>query len=171
MRRLTHDQNGGVFVEAAIIVPMILILVMGAVDFLFAFYQWNIAAKAVEVGARIAAVSNPVATNLSDLSTDPSLGTPFTSYSNPFAVTCDGSTSTCSCSGTCTGWTAGYDPIAMNRIVFGRDGNNSCGDSTDYYYTGMCDVFWRIGSANVVVTYTNTGLTFFVGRSMPVPTI
>ena len=86
------------------------------------------------------------------------------------------STNTCSCSGTCTGWAAGYDSNAMNRIVFGRDGNNSCGDSTDYYYTGMCDVFWRVGPTNVVVTYTGSpaaagGLNTFVGRPTPIATI
>ena len=41
-------------------IPIIFLFLLGAIDFLFAFYQWNAAAKAVQVGARIAAVSTPV---------------------------------------------------------------------------------------------------------------
>ena len=40
------------------------VFVLGSVDFLMAMYQWNAAAKAVQIGARIAAVSDPVAGEL-----------------------------------------------------------------------------------------------------------
>ena len=40
------------------------IFVLGSVDFLMAMYQWNAAAKAVQIGARIAAVSDPVASDV-----------------------------------------------------------------------------------------------------------
>ena len=62
--RFAQDQNGGVLVEVTIMLTVVLLIVIGVVDFLFAFYQWNAAAKAVEVGARIAAVSDPVAVGL-----------------------------------------------------------------------------------------------------------
>jgi Flp pilus assembly protein TadG len=66
--RFARDNNGAVLVEATIM--MTIMFVLGSVDFLFAFYQWNAAAKAVQVGARIAAVSDPVATGLNGLSAD-----------------------------------------------------------------------------------------------------
>ena len=88
-------------------------------DFLFLFYQWNVAAKAVEIGARIAAVSDPVATNLD--------ASQYQYYS--ISVTRDRSASdhvygdvrwrhkhaARARRGTCTGWAAGYNPNAMNQ--------------------------------------------------------
>src|SRR5258708_25915492 len=62
--RFARDNNGGVLVEATLMMSIMFMFVLGSVDFLFAFYQWNAAAKAVQVGARIAAVSDPVATGL-----------------------------------------------------------------------------------------------------------
>ena len=61
------DETGAVFAEFAILLPIVVTIVCGSVDFLYAFYQWNAAAKAVEVGARIAAVSDPVASGLNNL--------------------------------------------------------------------------------------------------------
>ncbi len=66
--RFARDNNGGVLVEATIMMSILFMFVLGSVDFLFAFYQWNAAAKAVQVGARIAAVSDPVAIGLNGLS-------------------------------------------------------------------------------------------------------
>src|SRR5258708_19572381 len=66
--RFGRDHNGGVLVEATIMMSILFMFVLGSVDFLFAFYQWNAAAKAVQVGARIAAVSDPVAIGLNGLS-------------------------------------------------------------------------------------------------------
>jgi Flp pilus assembly protein TadG len=171
LTRFAHDQNGSVLVEVTILIPIIFILILGAVDFLFVFYEWNAAAKAVETGARIAALIDPVATNLDNLSTNPSLG----NFGDPlpsgatYTVRCDGSTSTCTCTGACIGWAAGYDQTAMNWIVFGRGQTNGCGDAASNYFAGMCDIFGRIAPANVVVTYTQSGLGF-VGRR-PVPTV
>ena len=44
----------------------------------------------------------------------------------------------------------------MNAIVFGR-GSASCSDATSFYYAGMCDIFPRIGPANVVVVNIDVG--------------
>ena len=66
--RFSRDINGSVLVEVSVMLPIIIFFVLGSIDFLFAFYEWNAATKAVQVGARIAAVSNPVVTNLNGLS-------------------------------------------------------------------------------------------------------
>ena len=55
-------------VEVTIMLSIPLVLVFGAIDFLLLFYQWNAAAKAVQIGARLAAVSDPVASGLNRLS-------------------------------------------------------------------------------------------------------
>src|SRR4051794_35324334 len=114
MNHVTRDESGGVLVEVTVMIPILFIFVLGSVDFLFAFYQWNAAAKAVEMGARIAAVSTPVATGLNGVSAIAG------SFASPppampyFRVTCSG-TGTCSCTGVCTG-VAGYNAAAMNAI-------------------------------------------------------
>ena len=59
--RFTRDNTGGVLVEATIMITIMFVFVLGSIDFLFALYQWNAATKAVQVGVRIAAVSDPVA--------------------------------------------------------------------------------------------------------------
>src|SRR6266550_6433175 len=91
--RFTRDSEGGVLVEATIMITMMFVFVFGAVDFLFAFYQWNAATKAVQLGARLAAVSSPVADGLSNLSTavlggSVQPGDPMPA--NAFTVTCTG---------------------------------------------------------------------------------
>jgi hypothetical protein len=150
------------------------VLVLGSVDFLFAFYQWNAAAKAVQVGARIAAVSDPVATGLSGLSAAVvSAALRPGSAMPPFTVTCDGLTATCTCDGACTG-VSGYNPTAMDTIVYGR-GSIACGDATSSYTAGMCDIFDRITPANVRIIYTQpaapAGLGYAGRPAGPVPTI
>ena len=116
-----RDQHGAVMVEVTIMLSITLILVFGAIDFLLLFYQWNAAAKAVQIGARLAAVSDPVASGLNRISqavvgasVAPGAGMP------NFVVTCDGRTATCTCNGNACRGIKGYDGAAMNTIVFGR---------------------------------------------------
>jgi hypothetical protein len=172
MIRLASDRSGAVIVEVAVMMTIMLVFILGSIDFLFAFYQWNAAAKAVQVGTRIAATSDPVALGLKGLSTAVAgtlapLGAPMPDFS----VTCDGSTSSCTCNipQACPSGGA-YDARAMNTIVFGR-GSSSCSDATSSYDAGMCDIFPRITPANVVITYTQTGLGFVGRPGGPAPTI
>jgi hypothetical protein len=171
MTPLARSDDGAVLVEVTVMLAIMLVLVLGSIDFLFAFYQWNAAAKAVAVGVRIAAVSDPVASGLRELSLavvgpDRLPGAPMPA----FTVVCDGAQATCACTvGTCPGVGA-YDAAAMNTIVYGR-GSSACDDAKSFYYAGMCDVFSRITPANVVVTYTQTGLGFAGRPGGPVPTI
>jgi Flp pilus assembly protein TadG len=167
---LLRDQRGAVLVEATVMMTIMFVFILGSIDFLFAFYQWNAAAKAVQIGARIAAVSDPVAAGLNNLSqvvvgayVAPGAGMP------AFEVTCNGATASCRCTGACAG-VGDYNAPAMNTIVFGR-GSASCSDATNFYNAGMCDVFSRITPANVVISYTQTGLGYAGRPGGPVPTI
>jgi hypothetical protein len=174
-RNLTLDKRGSVLVEAALMLTFMIFFVLGSIDFLFAFYEWNAATKAVQVGARIAAVSSPVASNLNvftaalvSASLRPGSAMP------SFTVTCDGGTAKCSCEGTCLGGVIVFDAVAMNTIVYGR-GSTACGDATSAYTAGMCDIFNRITPANVQIEYRQpaapAGLGYVGRPGGPVPTI
>jgi len=172
--RFIRDANGGVLVEATIMITIMFVFVLGSIDFLFALYQWNAATKAVQVGARIAAVSDPVANGLTSLSARVISASLRPASAMPrFTITCDGSTATCNCEGACIG-VSGYNAAAMQTIVFGR-GSKTCGDATSSYSAGMCDIFDRITPANVRIVYTQpaapAGLGYAGRPGGPVPTI
>src|SRR5882757_11584893 len=114
MTRLWHDTTGAVLVEVTVVMVLILVFILGSIDFLFAFYQWNTASKAVQIGARIAAVSDPVAIGLNGLSAAvvTSAVPPGASMPN-FTVRCERKTEACSCIGACVGVGA-YNRVAMN---------------------------------------------------------
>jgi Flp pilus assembly protein TadG len=171
-RKLIRDLTGGILVEAAVMIPILFVFVLGSIDFLFAFYQWNSATKAAQLGARLAAVSDPVDAGLNGLSTavlssSVQPGDPMPA--NAFAITCNGS------SGNCSGTGAGtYSALAMNKIVFGRSSTGattSCPTITTGYNRGMCHMFSRVMPANVNVTYEQTGLGYAGRPGGPLPTI
>jgi hypothetical protein len=167
-----RDENGAVLVEVTVMMTIMFVFLLGSIDFLFALYQWNAATKAVQIGARLAAVSDPVAAGLNSLSRAVvSTSVPPGSAMPHFMITCDGATASCTCNtvGACPGL-GGYDQAAMNTVVFGR-GSSSCFDATSYYDTGMCDIFARIRPENVVIAYAQTGLGYAGRPGGPVPTI
>ena len=174
IRRLWRDQTGGAFVEAAVLIPILFVFLLGSVDFLYAFYQWTAATKAMEVGARLAAVSDPVATGLTgatNVATNAAapIGSAQVGDAMPdFQITCASSACTCT-RGTCTGM-GSYSAAAMSTIIFGR-GSTKCNDATSYYHAGMCDIFPRITAANVKIVYDQTGLGYAGRKAGPVPTI
>jgi len=166
-----RDQQGSVMVEVTIMLSITLILVFGAIDFLLLFYQWNAAAKAVQIGARLAAVSDPVPSGLNRLSQAVvSASVPPGAAMPNFVVTCDGRTATCTCNGNACRGMKGYDGAAMNTIIFGR-GSSSCSDAKSADVVGMCDIFPRITPANVKIVYAQTGLGYAGRPGGPMPTI
>ncbi len=169
MRRLWRDEAGGALVEATVLIPILLVFLLGSVDFLYAFYQWTAATKAMEVGARLAAVSDPVATGLNTIPTQVLSSTVAVGDTMPdFQVTCASAACTCT-RGSCPGM-GSYSAAAMNTILFGR-GSTSCFDAASYYTAGMCDIFPRIAAANVRIVYDQTGLGYAGRGAGPVPTI
>jgi Flp pilus assembly protein TadG len=167
--RFWRDEAGGPLLEAAIVVPVFLLFAFGSVDFLYGYYQWTAATKAVEVGARLAAVSDPVASGLNTVPANAVSATVLVGDQMPdFEVTC--ASASCSCTrGTCTGYGT-YSAAAMNTLVFGR-GSAACNDATTYYNAGMCDILTQITAANVKVVYSQTGLGFAGRAAGPVPSV
>jgi Flp pilus assembly pilin Flp len=172
LNHFLRDQRGAVMVEVTIMLSLTLVLVLGAIDFLLLFYQWNAAAKAVQMGARLAAVSDPVASGLNGLShAVVSASVPPGAAMPKFIVTCDGRTATCTCDSVraCRG-VKSYDRAAMNTIVFGR-GSSSCSDAKSADQVGMCDIFATITPANVKIVYAQTGRGYAGRPGGPMPTI
>lgn len=167
---LIRDQHGAVLVEIMVMFTLFIVFILGSIDFLMLFYQWNAATKAAALGARIAAVSDPVAVGLNNLTAlvvgpDRPPGTAMPA----FAVICDGATSRCACEGSCTG-VGGFDGAAMNAIVYGR-GSSSCFDASATSGAGMCDILPALTPANVVIEYHQTGAGFSGRPGGPAPSI
>jgi Flp pilus assembly pilin Flp len=155
-----RDEDGAAAVEFGLLGGSAILLLMAIIDFGNAYWQWNQASKAVQLGVRLAAVSNPVSSDLitfdgSTIGAVPGDPMPY------FKRVCDGATTSCT-NGT-------YDPSAMNTIVFGR-GNTSC-PKTPQNYPPMCALFPRVKPQNVIVEYVQTGLGFAGRPGGPVPTI
>jgi Flp pilus assembly protein TadG len=174
IRQLARDDQGSVLVEVSVMIPIVFVFLLGVVDFLNAFQQWNAATKAVEVGARLAAVSDPVVSGFSNLAKAAVTGTVSAGSAMPnFRVDCDGATGTCVCTDTCTGIGSTVVTAAMNTLLYGR-GNTACvATPTSYYFAGMCN-FFPVTAANVEVIYAhkaNDGLGYSGRDDGPVPTI
>jgi Flp pilus assembly protein TadG len=168
VKRLLPDSRGNVLVEATVMMTLIFIFVLGGIDFLFAFYQWNSAVKAVERGARIAAVSDPVASNLNSLNGTPGGTVPI------FDIVCNsGGSGSCSCTGSGCPGSVSFSSAALDNIVFGR-GNTSpnCPAAPTTYTMGMCNMLPAIAEKNVQVEYAQTTGIGFAGRpGGPAPTV
>src|SRR5207253_3094914 len=122
-QRQAAAESGAAMVEMTIVIPILLTLVLGFVDLGFAFYQWNAANKAVQIGARLAEVSSPVATGLTLEGAIPADTTqvgnavPANTYDYLCSSTAGGTVS-CSCAGgTCQNLTV--NTAAFNLIYNG----------------------------------------------------
>ncbi len=166
--RLRKDVEGAAMVETVAVMFLLLLLTGGMIDFMNMFWQRNMLLKAVERGARIAAVSDPVASGLTTLDAlnKPSGCEPGDPYpAGTFDCVCDGAAQ--SCTGSC----GGFNETAMKRIVQGRQ-LDGCGlKDKGIYSAGMCDFFPSLTIKNVVVRYTSTGLGYCYRPKGPVPTI
>ncbi|RJT27361.1 pilus assembly protein [Mesorhizobium waimense] len=165
IKRFAKSEDGAATVEMAIVSTLLFALVFGFVDFGYALYQWNSATKAVQAGARLASISDPVAPQISTAGPTTTPGAPVVAAS--FAYVCNGATSTCSCTGAyCVAgvWSA----TNFNRIFAGDDG--ICGPVAGSR-PGMCDFDPLLLPANVVIRYSATGLGYQTRAAGNVPTI
>lgn len=151
-------------IEMSIVISLLLTLLLGFVDFGYLFYQWNAAAKAAQVGARLAAISTPVA-NSSILSTATTTDLSLVGVEmapGSYSFTC---TST-ACSGN---GTPGFNQTAFNEVYYGDDG--VCQGASNPGRPGMCDVFPGLSASQVKIEYVATGLGFWTRPGGAVPTV
>jgi Flp pilus assembly pilin Flp len=166
---LVRDESGATMIEFTLVAVLFFIVTFGVVEFGYALWQWNAATKAVQLGARLAAVSDPVWSNLVDVTGG---NTPGAAWLTDYDVTCLGATAQCTApSGKDGGQAPTYSAPAMNRLVYGRGGSTVCGVVGADDFPGMCDIFPRIRPENVSVEYKFTGLGFSGRPKGPVPTI
>ncbi|TIV67863.1 MAG: pilus assembly protein [Mesorhizobium sp.] len=164
----TSAEDGAAMVEMAIVMTLLFVLTLGFVDFGYALYQWNGATKAVQVGARLASISDPVATNLTTAAPTTTPGSPVVAGAyGPFVCGYTGTTGSCTNSGT-------FDATNFSRIFRGDTAvtnNDVCPALAANQRPGMCHFFPGLRRTNVVITYTATGLGYQTRLGGPVPTI
>ncbi|TIN49727.1 MAG: pilus assembly protein [Mesorhizobium sp.] len=172
IRRFAKSEDGAATVEMAIVSTLLFTLVLGFVDFGYALYQWNAATKAVQLGARLASISDPVATALAAAAPTTTPGAPVVAAAYaPFVCTYTAGTGACSSGGT-------FNAANFSRIFRGDTANTN--DDTCPAITpeqrpnirpGMCHFFPGLRRDNVVITYSATGLGYQTRMGGPVPTI
>ncbi|MGH6907147.1 MAG: TadE/TadG family type IV pilus assembly protein [Aestuariivirga sp.] len=168
-KNIWSDESGAALLEFTAAVFTFLIVLFGVVEFAYVFFQWNAATKAVQLGARLAAVSNPVSSDLTTLS---GVGGSVPGGLMPYFNRVCTSDSDTGATGTCTGGGTynAASATAMRTIVFGR-GKTACAAPTSARDIGMCNIFDRITPRNVIIRYENTGLGYAGRPGGPVPTI
>ncbi len=154
-----RDESGAALIEAALILPVLLLLVFAVVE--ISLYLWNaeLAAKAVQLGLRRAIVADAVAWG-PGLDPGESAGywdglTPGLRCAPADGSPCPRFTVTCSLSGPCAcrGDACRFTPVPAHGAPI---------------LAAMRAVLPGIGPGNVEITYATNGLGY-VGRPAPVP--
>ena len=163
--RFWASQSGTAMVEMAIVIPLLLTLLLGFVDFGYAFYQWNAGNKAVQAGARLAQISTPVASGLlvetitqSDV-TKVGTAVPANTYNYICTANTAGSVA-CVCG---TGATCQNLNVSQDAFDFIFSGNSS--------RAGMQTFLPTLLKSEVRIQYQASGLGYWTRPSGPVPTI
>ncbi|MDK1490774.1 TadE/TadG family type IV pilus assembly protein [Sinorhizobium sp. 7-81] len=153
-----QDTRGVSLVEALLTFPIVILIFAAFVEFGYAMSQWNQTVKALQYGARLAAVSDPLTSNF-DTAFPISAANPLDNgkaapNNATIASTCGPALANCS--------------AELSRIVKGSDG--VCGTAGDPR-PGICDLNWRIQPENLVVTYQRSGLGYWGRPNGPVLTM
>lgn len=61
------DSSGAALTEGLIVFPLMLLSIIACVEFSYGMFQWNQAAKAMQLGARKAVVSDPLTNDFADV--------------------------------------------------------------------------------------------------------
>ncbi|MDK1375444.1 MULTISPECIES: pilus assembly protein [unclassified Sinorhizobium] len=152
-----QDESGIALSEALLTFPIVLLVFAAFVEFGYAMSQWNQTVKALQYGARLAAVSDPLTSDFDEVfpaeADNPLNNGTATPNNSAISSTCGPALANCS--------------AELTRIVTGSDGNCAVGDPRP----GICDLNWRIQPANLVVTYQRSGLGYWGRPEGPVLTM
>lgn len=149
LRTFVRDRSGASAAEFALVLPLFIVLLLGVIDAGRLLWELNTIRKAAQVGARMTAVTDPVAgglTSASYVGIDPGTGVllgqgdviPASALGR---IDCDDTQCTCT-TGPCPGLGT-YDATIFDTIV-ARMAN---------HYSGIADT-------NVVISYMGSGLGF-----------
>lgn len=156
-----RSTDGAVSVEMSFIVTIMIILTAGVFEAGLAYWQWNAAQQAARHGARLAATSDPIATELrvmTGLGNGIQTGDPFPDY----RLNCSGELNSCD--------QGGFNQTALREIVYGPDGDGLCA-STSRARRGICDIVSNIEPKNVEISYASSGLGRAGSPATPAPLI
>lgn len=148
LKRFVRDPLAATASEFALVVPLLILFLFGIIDAGRLMYEWNLAEKATQMGARYAVVTDfvPSALATKDFTlAGATQGAPVSSTLFP-GVSCTGTASmtTCTCkTGSCSSFALTGSFGAFDNIV-----------------TRMRLMDARITHANVVVDYDPSGLGF-----------
>jgi hypothetical protein len=158
------DQSGATMVEMAIVMPLLLTLLLGFVDFGYAFYQWNAANKAVQMGARLARISTPVASGLASEAKTPSnsLDVGNAVPAGTYDYVCTASAAGAAC---CSIGAGACLPANASQTSFDAIYNGTANRA------GMHTFLPMLAKSEVRIEYAATGLGYWTRPSGPVPTI
>lgn len=140
-------EDGVSLTEALLVTPIVLLVFTAFIELGFATFQWNQAVTAMQHGARMLAVSEPMLADMSYLTSDypASEGGPVPNAD--ISVSCGAGTGAC-------------DAVQMQRLLTGSDSSCAYAAGTR---PGMCDIFPRITANTLLITYYRSGLGY-VGR-------
>ncbi len=159
LSRFARQQEGTAMVEGLIVFPLVLLTFAAFFEFGYAVFQWNQTVKALQAGARHAAVSDPLISDITALEGAGAAGDPVPA--EIVSESCGAGTSPC-------------ESGPMNRLIFGATAagtDDECGNAAENTIPGMCDFNTRIGASNVLVTYYRAGLGYVGRPGGPVLTI
>lgn len=163
-RRFGAEQSGTTMVEMAIAMPLLLTLVLGFVDFGYAYYQWNAGNKAVQAGARLAQISTPIAIGLPLEAKTPSDPTQVGSAvpAGTYDYVCTASAAGVAC---CSVGGGLCKPENASQASFDAiyDGTSN--------RAGMYDFLPMLEKSEVQIEYAASGLGYWTRPNGPVPTI
>lgn len=148
MRRFLTSEEGGATVEFVAIMFFFTVVVFMIIELALALFWWQTAVKAASVGARYAAITDPVETGL------PSTNQP-SSAAALYGAMCTGATG---------------DPCAPFNLTPFTTTVQTPGPFNDIYCR-MKAVLPNLQPKNVVITYTYVGLGFVGGPPVPAVTV
>ncbi|UWP90997.1 pilus assembly protein [Aliiroseovarius crassostreae] len=164
--RFWRDQSGISFVEGLIVLPVVLLVFSVMIELGFAVFQWNQTVKALQLGARLAVVSDPL------LSTSSSQWTTLTNYGTAAAGDPVPDSNVSASCGAGKSEACLTDP--MRRLIFGINSSGGIDDRCapgEGLMPGMCDFNTGIRPEHVWISYQRSGLGY-VGRPLgPVLTV
>ena len=149
IQRFRSDQSG-MAAEFALVLPLFLVLLLGTIDIGFYAFRFNSAEKATQIGARWAAVTNPVAQELATESYVNSVidgqdvGQGDRIPRADFSIICSADENTCDCTGAdCMRASYTKDDAAFTLLS-----------------TRMQQILPAIADENIQIEYAGSGLGF-----------
>lgn len=158
LRQFLRNNEAVSLTEGLIVFPIMVLAIAAMIEFTYGMNQWSQAAKALQMGARKAAVSCPITGDFDTIfASDPNLGGQIIQPDSNNISTCGAGAGAC-------------DVPRLEQLVCGPD--RDCAQTeANSNWQGMVVYFSRITPANVRVTYEQTGLGYHGRPAGPVVTV